>query len=253
MRKTACESWGSPPVQQSVLRYTISLSFSLAMAEVITDSSLSQVIAGIISGLERRKFTIALALFLTAWYFVQLFIAHKIGFEAAQKWFYFTPDLGMGWIAAPFSHDMQDAGHLLGNLASLLLAGFLIEPYLKTRQYVTIFLMTLAFSITIPVIGLILFVDGEWLVAGASGGVYGLWVFASIYRFDVVLKWRVWISVNEWGDLSYWFECVIVLFGLALPIVVPFVDLYSGGSANSISHISGMLLGGVLGLKLKKE
>ncbi|WP_139835107.1 rhomboid family intramembrane serine protease [Halorubrum ezzemoulense] len=223
----------------------------MTIAEAIADRSLSRVTVEIISWLERREYTIGLALFLTAWYLFQLFIVDMIGVEAAQKWFYFTPDLGTGWIAAPFSHNVQDIDHLLGNLTSLFLAGSLIEPHLKTRQYITVILISMAFSIIIPVIGLILLVDEEWLVAGASGGVYGLWVFASIYRFDVVQKWRVWISVDEWEDLRYWFECVIVLFGFTLPVVVPFVDLYSGGSANSISHISGMALGGVLGLKLK--
>ncbi|OYR49993.1 rhomboid family intramembrane serine protease [Halorubrum sp. Eb13] len=223
------------------------------MVEATTHRPPGQAIAGFILWLERRKFTIELVLFLTAWYVFQLSVADAFGIEVAKKWFYFTPDLGIGWVTAPFSHDMRDAGHLIGNLFSLLLAGFLVEPHLKTRQYLLVFSGILAFSTLIPVVGLILLVNGEWLVAGASGGIYGLWVFASICRFDVVKKWRAWINVDEWDDLRYWFECAIVLFGFTLPIIVPIVDLYSGGSANSVSHISGMVFGGVLGLELRSK
>lgn len=223
------------------------------MAEEATDRSLGQVTAGVILWLCRRRFTIGLAIFFTAWYGFQLFVADMIGIEAAEKWFYFTPSLGTGWIVAPFSHNMMDVGHLTRNVSTLLLAGLFIETYLKGHQYLAVFFGILGFSVLIPVVGLVLFVDGDWLVAGASGGVYGLWVFGAIYRVEVVQTWRTWIDVDDWSDLRYWIECVIVLFGFTLLILVPIFDVYSGGSANTISHISGMVFGGVLGSVLRTK
>ena len=218
----------------------------------MTVVTLGQITKTVKLWLRRRRCTIGLALFLSAWYGFQLFVASRVGVEVAKRWFYFTPNFGMGWITAPISHNMQDVGHLIRNISNLLLAGSFIEPHLKKYQYLSAFLGILTFSIFVSVIGAVLLVDEPWLVAGASGGVYGLWVLAAVYRFEVLRNWKRWISVDEWGDLRYWFECVMVFFGLALLIVVPVVDIYMGSSANTIAHISGMLFGAGLGFGLSK-
>lgn len=201
----------------------------------------------------RRGTTGAIILFLAGWYGFQLIVADRIGVEDARKWFYFTPQIGTGWIFAPISHDMTDPGHLIRNTTNLLLAGSFIEPHLEEQDYLKSFFVISAFSILVPVIGSAIFVDGYWLVAGASGGVYGLWVFAASYRFEVVRNWREWSDMDEWSDLRYWIECLMILSGLALLIAVPLIDVLTGGTENAISHVSGMLFGLVLALEIRTE
>lgn len=205
-----------------------------------------------VSWMRRRRVTGGIVLFLAGWYGVQLWIAGEIGVEDAEKWFYFTDEPWTGWVFAPISHDMERIGHLRRNVTNLILAGSFIEPHLETREYLKLFFGLSVFSILIPAVGSAMLVAGDWLVAGASGGIYGIWVFAAVYRFDVVRTWREWFDMDDWSDMRCLFECLMVLFGLALLVVVPVLDVTSGNGSNAVSHVAGMVFGAILGSSWRK-
>lgn len=199
---------------------------------------------------QRRRFTGLLILSLFGWYLLQRISAAMFGVSMVEPWFYFTPKPATGWFLAPISHNMLDISHLRSNLWTLLVAGAFAEPHLTKRKYLKVFLGISTLSIIIPAIANFALLSGNWLVAGPSGGIYGLWAFMAVYRISVIEPYWDADGFNNWDDLRLFGEAVFVLIGLALIVVVPVVDLFfSSNSANAITHLIGLLSGYVLGIR----
>jgi membrane associated rhomboid family serine protease len=192
---------------------------------------------------KRRLYTIGLVVMLVLWYGVQLLVASQVGVESAVKWFYFTSKPGTGWLFSPISHNMDDPTHLLGNAVVLFIGGSVIEPHLSPRNYLSVFFTLSVVSTIVPAVGAIIFVDPPWLVAGASGGAYGLWVFASVYRSNLVLEARDVLQLNRSFEPRHSIELLMIVLGILLVILVPTTDVLSQNRTNIVAHVSGMLSG----------
>lgn len=198
--------------------------------------------------LGRRVYTGLLVGVFAVWYAFQRIVAAEIGVVAAAPWFYFTPEPATGWLFAPLSHNMADIGHLLRNLTNLVLVGAFTEPHFDTRRYLKLLAVITGISIIIPVIGSAVLIDGFWLVAGPSGGIYGIWAFTSVFRVDVIRLYRDWMNFESVDDWRMFAEAVMAVFGLLLIVIVPVNDLlFSTGRQNVIAHLAGILSGLVLG------
>lgn len=191
--------------------------------------------------LQRRRLTIALVAFFAGWYLLQLYVLSAFSSKAAIWWFYFTGDLSPGYFLAPISHDMANVGHLGANVALLLVFGCLAEPYLGRRRYVVFLLVvSLASIILSNVFSKVLGIQ-FWALAGASGGVVGLWAYISVSHRAIVF------DVRRSDSSSHPSEVLFVAIGLLTPILVPGWEVYSAGAMN-LSHAVGVLLGYVIAL-----
>lgn len=198
--------------------------------------------------MQRRKYTGALVLFLAAWYGFQRIVAGQIGVEAAEPWFYFMSEPATGWLFAPISHNMEDVGHLRRNLTGLLLGGSLVQTYFGPRKFLKLVTGLSVISVLVPAVINLALYDNGWLVAGASGGMYGLFAFVGVYRYPLVLDVREWPDMEEWGDLYTLAEIVGVGLALFLLVYVPVNDFYlSPGSGNPVGHLTGIVCGVLLG------
>lgn len=211
------------------------------------------IISGTIVWASKRSLTGGIVLFLIAWYGLQQLVAGWIGVATAERWFYFTPDIGTGWIVAPLSHDMENIGHLTGNLSNFLVAGSFAEPHLSRKEYLGVFSGLLAFSILAPVIASFVVLEGDWLVAGTSGGIYGLWAFMAVYRFDVLRDERPWAVFETWNDVRIMAERILVIVGFTLLPLVALNDIILTDSAeNFVSHFAGISSGLFVGYRMRE-
>jgi membrane associated rhomboid family serine protease len=129
--------------------------------------------------LRRRRYTLGLASFFILWYLLQLTVAALTSTEVAKYWFYIEippQTISPGLVFAPISHDLQRITHLGANLLFLLVAGGLIEPYIGGRKVARIVLGIGYLSIYLA--NLSVTIHQKWMIAGASGGVLGLWAYA---------------------------------------------------------------------------
>lgn len=186
---------------------------------------------------KRRSLTISLVVFFVAWYIAQLYVLSILGAEMAFWWFYFDGTLSPGYLLAPISHNVADIGHLKRNVAILLLVGGVTEPYVENGKYVALLLVISFGSIGIANL-MSLLVGTQWVLAGASGGIFGLWAFIGVKNRSLVLSET---------DLRELVEARIILAGLLTPLFIPIYDVYTTGLLN-MSHLVGILLGYVAAL-----
>lgn len=137
--------------------------------------------------LKRRRLTVSLVVFFAVWQVAQLYVLSTFGTETAIWWFYFDGALSPGYLLASVSHNMADLGHLKRNVVLLLIVGGAAEPYLKESKHVAL-LLGLSFT-SIGIANLVsILVRTQWVLAGASGGVFGLWAFIGVKNRSLVLS-----------------------------------------------------------------
>lgn len=182
--------------------------------------------------LKRRRLTVSLVVFFAVWQVAQLYVLSTFGTETAIWWFYFDGALSPGYLLASVSHNMADLGHLKRNVVLLLIVGGAAEPYLKESKHVAL-LLGLSFT-SIGIANLVsILVRTQWVLAGASGGVFGLWAFIGVKNRSLVL------SGSEHREMI---EAGIIFSGVLTPLFVPIYDVYTTGILN-VSHLVGILLG----------
>lgn len=192
------------------------------------------------SWIKRRQTTIGLAAFFSVWYLFQLVIFSQLGEELAIWLFYFEqpPDaLSPGVIFAPISHDFSKLTHLGGNLIFLVVAGGLAEPTIGGRKL-------LAIVLGIGYVGTYLanatvFIHGLWMVAGASGGILGLWAYTGLLHRPQFREF----TNEKWGLSSEGIERIAAVTILISVPIFTIYEIFIQGRFHS-GHTIGIILGG---------
>lgn len=187
--------------------------------------------------LGRPRLAAGFAAFLAAWYLGQHAVVAAFGREAAIHWFYFTTEPSPGVLLAPVSHNIDDPGHLRRNVVLLALARGVAEPHLQRRTYAAL-LFGLSFVSVVAANTLSVVFGTMWVLAGASGGVYGLWAFIGVRNRG---------ALRDIGGPREAVEPTLVLGGLLTVVFVPIFDVYTTGALNT-GHLAGIVLGCGLGL-----
>lgn len=186
-------------------------------------------------GFKSRRITLSFVVFFVAWQVVQLYVVSMHGAETAIWWFYFDGPLSPGYLFAPISHNMADLGHLRRNVVILLVVGGVAEPYLEEFEYLAL-VLGISFA-SIAVADLLSILAGtQWVLAGASGGIFGLWAYFGVKNRSLLFS-----SSELWGFV----EEVITFSGVLTLLFVPVYDVYTSGVLN-VSHLVGILLGYVI-------
>lgn len=155
----------------------------------------------VLAWVRRRPATVGLALFLVAWYLLQLAVFHLVGEDPARWWFYLEqpPDaLSPGVVFAPISHDLYTLKHVGANVALLLFAGGVAEPYVGRRRILVPvvglgFVGTYVANVTAPI-------HEMWMVAGTSGGILSLCAYAGFrLRREAVARTLDGVAVSRRG------------------------------------------------------
>lgn len=129
----------------------------------------------------RRRWTLSLAIFFSAWYILQLSVFQVFGEGVARWWFYFEQppnSVSPGVLLAPLSHDMYTFTHIGANLVFLLIAGGLVEPY-AGKEEVLISVIGLGY-LGVYLANVTAVVHKFWILAGASGGILALMAYAGL-------------------------------------------------------------------------
>jgi membrane associated rhomboid family serine protease len=132
---------------------------------------------------------------------------------------------------------VSDTGHLRRNVTILLFAGSVVEPYLNTGRYAVLLLGMSMGSIAIANLLSAAF-GTQWVLAGASGGIFGLWAYLGMKNRAMIL---------DASGIRDSVEAVFVLSGLLTLLFVPVYDVYATGVLN-VSHAVGVLLGYAIAL-----
>lgn len=189
---------------------------------------------------KRRRLTIGLVASFASWYLVQRYVLHAFGGETAIWWFYFDGALSPGYLLAPISHDMSDTGHLRRNVTILLMVGSVAEPGLERERYAAALIGMSIGSIAFANLLSMAF-GTRWILAGASGGIFGLWAYLGMKNRRLISE------VLNSDNRRRIGEAAVIALGVLTPIVVPTWDLYSTGTLN-VSHAVGVLLGYAIAL-----
>jgi membrane associated rhomboid family serine protease len=181
---------------------------------------------------KRRRLTIGFIAFFGAWYLLQLSVLSSVGTKAAAWWFYLDGPPSPGYLLAPLSHNMAEFGHLRRNAILLFIGGGLAEPYLAKRRYIALFLgLAGASLVTADVLSLAF--HTQWVLAGPSGGVYGLWAYIAVRNRSLVL------DADDWKEQI---ESILTFAGLLMLVAVPVLEKSTTGMIN-VSHAIGIELG----------
>ena len=235
-------------LEEDIVRLTMVTRYSLPSLWSRVRFWLGSVVKALRKWAVKRRYSGLLVLGLFGLYVIQLIAAGTLGVDVVEPWFYFTPEPATGWLVAPLSHDMADMGHLRTNLTNLLLVGAFAEPHLSTRKFLKLFAGISAFSVLLPAVVSLVMVSGDWLIAGPSGGIYGLWAFMTVYRVSILRSFWDGTLIEDWVDLRLMGEVVMVVVGLLLIVIVPVNDLFfSTDSVNVAVHLSGLFAGFFLG------
>lgn len=189
--------------------------------------------------LRRRPATILLITFFTIWYALELVVLHLVGGSAARWWFYLEQPpnhISPGLLLAPISHDLHTVTHIGSNVALLLFAGGVAEPYVGWRR--VLLLVVGAGFIGTYVANMTVLFHQVWIVAGASGGILALWAYSG-FRLGRQAVVRT-LDRVEWSRRQIETGGMVMLLvgtpGLLYQQVVLIDQPHSG-------HVIGLLLG----------
>ena len=163
--------------------------------------------------IRRRSVTLGLAVFFVSWYLLQLSVLHVFGGDVARWWFYFErpPDtVSPGLVFGPISHDMWSLTHISANVGLLLVAGGFAEPYIGKKKILVI-LFGLGYLGTY-LTNLTALIHLRWMIAGASGGILALWVYAGLRLRHKAYRFRDGIGWSTKGLETY--TAVVLLLGI---------------------------------------
>lgn len=201
----------------------------------MSDSKFMKEVGGWI---RRRELTFGLAVFFLTWYILQLVVFHAHGEEMARWWFYFEkpPDaVSPGMVFGPISHDMHTLAHLGPNMGFLLVAGGLVEPYIRKKKLLFVVFGLGYFGTYVA--NLTALIHLRWMVAGASGGILALWAYAGLRLRHKAYRYRDGLEFSREGMETY--GSVAVLLGI-LPFL--FHDLFLLARPHS-GHLIGIVSG----------
>lgn len=147
-------------------------------------------------------------------------------------------------ITSIFAHSPNSLMHIIGNGIILLFFGRILEKYIGTKKFVTLFIISGAIAGLSQILFGVLMGDSTTGVLGASGSLSAVLGVLTVYNPKMKVYLYFIIPVSLW----------IITLGYVVFSIVAIASLGEilGGTAH-IAHLIGLLIGLVYGYKTKNN